>query len=103
MRAQSSPSLVELHSMRARAISLSLSLSYSAAAAIAENMRNQAQSPKVQHVLTSPTLSSLLFTLFSLLSSLSIRAAQTSNQNRRHTECKARSSGRSGGEQEGKR
>lgn len=52
--------------MRARAISLSLSLSYSAAAAIAENMRNQAQSPKVQHVLTSPALSSLLFTLFSV-------------------------------------
>lgn len=45
---------------------LSLSLSYSAAAAIAENMRNQAQSPKVQHVLTSPALSSLLFTLFSV-------------------------------------
>lgn len=48
-----SPSLVELHSMRARAIFSSHSLSLSAAAAIAENMRNQAQSPKVQHVLSS--------------------------------------------------
>lgn len=83
--------------MRARAISFSLSLSLSAAAAIAENMRNQAQSPKVQHVLSS--LLSLSF-LVCRSEQLKLRIRIGDTPSARHAQVVAVAVNERGGERE---